>query len=175
MTAEELPPHPQLPTPPAEKLNPHFILGEIRDYICDFKELFPFVDLDVLREQTTAVRRKQVDAETQIRQFLQAFKRTQTFKDAFDQLDPDTQKKVRAFSDGKSAQDVTKSKGFELPPSPAVKHHFRLLDIFHSLFHHGRKEDHKAIEQAISAKGVPGAPVIHEDDNDKKVMKVHGL
>lgn len=42
MPTEELPPYPQLPPPPAEKLNPHFILGEIRDYIRDFMELFPF-------------------------------------------------------------------------------------------------------------------------------------
>lgn len=76
MSTEDLPPHPQLPAPSAEKLNPHFILGEIRDYIRDFKKLFPYVDLDVLHEQTTTVRRKQVDAETQIRQFLQAFQRT---------------------------------------------------------------------------------------------------
>lgn len=91
-----------------------------------------FLDIDVLREQAAAVRRKQVDAETQIRQFLKAFTRTETFKETFDLLDQESQKKVHAFAEGKSAQEVTRA-GFELTPSPAVKHHFRPLDILHSI------------------------------------------
>ncbi|KAL8972183.1 MAG: hypothetical protein Q9197_002901 [Variospora fuerteventurae] len=147
MPTEELPSYPQLPPPPAEKLNPHFILGEIRDYIRDFKELFPLVDIDVLREQTTAVRRKQVEAETQIRQFLKAFRRTETFKEAFGLLDQESQKKVHAFPEGKSPQEVTQA-GFELPPSPAPA------------------------QELVATDGTSDAPVIHEDDNNQKVMKV---
>ena len=174
MSKEQLPPYPKLPAPPAEKLNPHFILGEIRDYIRDFKELFPYVDLDIIHEQTTAVRRNQVDAEIQIRQFLKAFKQTETFKNAFGVLDEDTQKKVHAFSEGKSAQEITKQNGFELPPSPAAKHHFQLLDLFHSLFHHDKKQKGNGIpaEPEGDAKGVLHAPVIYEDALEKKIMKV---
>ena len=170
MGETELPPHPQLPTPPAEKLNPHFILGEIRDYIRDFSELFPFVDLDILFDQTTAVRRKNVDAEVQIRQFLKAFKKTSTFKDALQQLDPDTQHKVQAFSDGHSASSITKKSGFGLPASPATQHHFRLLDLFDSLFHHHDKNE--AQQPHTTATDTRKPPIIYEDQDHKQVMKV---
>ena len=170
MAQEELPAHPQLPTPPAEKLNPHFILGEIRDYIRDFSDLFPFVDLDILFDQATAVRRKNVDAEVQVRQFLKAFKKTDTFKDAFQQLDSDTQHKVQAFSDGHSAASVTKKSGFSLPASPATQHHFRLLDLFDSLFHH--HDEHKEQQPHGTAKDTRTPPVIYEDQDQRQVMKV---
>ena len=173
MAQTELPPHPELPLPPAEKLNPHFILGEIRDYIRDFSKLFPFVDLDILFDQTTAVRRKNVDAEVQIRQFLKAFEKTSTFKDALEQLDPDTQHKVQAFSGGHSAHSVTKKSGFGLPASPATQHHFRLLGMFENLFHH--HDEHGKQEAQAQTKDVRKPPVIYEDQDQKQVMKVCSL
>ncbi|KAL9057886.1 MAG: hypothetical protein Q9206_002164 [Seirophora lacunosa] len=170
MPTEDLPPYPQLPAPLAEKLNPYLIFCEIRDYISGFEELFPYINLDVLREQTTAVRRKQVDAETQIRQFLIAFRLTQIFKDAFSLLDQESQKRIRAFPEGKSAQEVTRG-DFELPPSPAAKHHVRILNTLHSLFHHDKKHSSKLDQEPASVKGPLTAPVIFENDKYKRFMK----
>ncbi|KAL9041007.1 MAG: hypothetical protein Q9214_004263, partial [Letrouitia sp. 1 TL-2023] len=167
---DELPPHPYIPLPPSEKLNTRYILGEIRDHIRDFNKLFPFVDLHILFDQVTAVRRKDVSPETQIRQFLQAFKNTETFKDAFSLLDEGTQKKIHSFTKGKSAEEVTRKGGFNLPPSPAAKHHFRLLDLFHSLFETHAKENHEPVKK-IDAKDVTDAPKIFEDKNNSKIMK----
>ena len=169
MAQTKLPPHPHVPPPPAEKLNPHYILGEISDNIRDFSELFPQVDLDVLFDQTTAVRRKDVNAEVQIRQFLNAFEKTSTFKDAFNQLDPDTKHKVKAFSSGQSASSIVEKSGFSLPGSPATKHHFRLLDLFDSLFHHHDKDKQKPLTWATDKRN---APIIYEDLDHKLVMKV---
>ena len=170
MAPAELPPYPQLPIPPAEKLNPHFILGEIRDYIRDFSKLFPFVDLDILYDETTAVRRKNVNSETQVRQFLQAFRKTETFRDAIQQLDPDTQHKVQAFTDGHSADSVTKKSGFSLPASPATKHHFRLLDLVQSFFHPDDDPEVQRSQGGGDDQRVP--PKIYEDIDRKQIMKV---
>lgn len=155
-------------------MNQHFILGEIRDYLQDFHELFPHVHLDILQELVTAVRRKNVDPEVQLRQFLQAFKDTTTFREAFDLLDADTKKKVEAFRDGASAQAITDKKGFHLPPSPSAKHHFRLLDRIHSLFHPDEKEDQPSPRAAPQERSVhaTGDALIYEDADKKKTMKV---
>ena len=174
MAQESLPDHPQLALPPAEKLNPNFILGEIRDYVQEFSDLFPLVDLDILKDQVTAVRRKNVNAETQIRQFLKAFYKTDTCRDACDQLDPDTQKKVQAFTEGQSADVVTKASGFGLPPSPPTKHHFKLLDLFDSVFHsHDKRADQEPTAKAHG--GPQKAPVIYEDADHKEIMQVRTL
>lgn len=171
MASENVPDHPYLSLPRAENLNPQFILGEIRDNIQDFSELFPFVDLDILKDQTTAVKRKDVDAETQIRQFLKAFNKTDTFRDAFGHLDPDTQKKVQAFTHGQSAEAVTTTSGFALPPSPATKRHFKLLDRFRSLFHsHDGDAARKATAKADAKP--QGLPIIYKDPDHKEIMQV---
>lgn len=164
------------------RLNQHFILGEIRDYIRDFHELFPHVDLDVLLDLITDVRRKQVNPETQMRQFLLAFKNTETFQKALDELDEETRKKVLSFREGASCGDLVKKDGFHLPSSPAAKHHFRLLDKVHSLFHFKKDDSHEEVQQEPPAKiqaiidheGAK-APVVYEDADHKKIMKVRAL
>ncbi len=179
MFPRPLPPHPELPFPPAGNLNGHFILGEIRDYIKDFKELFPHVDLDILFDQITAVRRKNVNAETQMRQFLLAFRNTETFQKALEQLDEDTRKKIEAFRDGASCGDVVKAGGFQLPPSPQTKLHFRLLNKINAFFHRShklpqveaKKQPLGRVEVVADPDGVK-APIIYEDADDKKIMKV---
>ena len=136
------------------------------------------MDLDILFDQVTAVRRKNVDPETQIRQFLQAFKNAPTFKDAFDQLDSETQKKVESFRDGTSTHDLTKTRGFSLPTSPPAKHHFRFLDVVHNLFKHPR-DDRKISEDGkqqprVETETEPDddkTPLIYEDTGDKKIIK----
>ena len=169
----KLPPHPDLPFPPAEKLNQQFILGEIRDYIKDFAKLFPYVDLDVLWDLITAVRRKNVNPEAQLRQFLLAFKNTEAFQEAFGHLDAETKKKVESFRDGTSAGKVIGTSGFHLPSSPPAKHHFRLLDSIHSLFHDDQEpgEQPSRVEAAIQP-SEEKSPIVYEDADDKKPMKV---
>lgn len=169
-----LPPHPELPFPPAGRLNQHFILGEIRDYLEGFNEVFPNVHLDILRELVTAVRRKNVDPEIQLRQFLQAFKDTTPFREAFEGLDPLSKKRVEAFRDGASAEAVTGKKGFELPPSPSAKHHFRLLDSLHALFHPHHQEEKPGSKAGPTDVDERASDVrIYEDAGNSKVMKVY--
>lgn len=130
--------------------------------------------LDVLRELVTAVRRKNVDPEVQLRQFLQAFKDTKPFRDAFDGLDPLSKKRVEAFRDGASAEAVTGKKGFELPPSPSAKHHFRLLDSLHALFHPHHQEEKPHSTATPRDGGDQASDVrIYEDAGNTKVMKVN--
>ena len=167
MSSEQLPPHPEIPLLPPEKLSRNNILGEIRDHIKDFDQIFPYVDLDVLFEQVTDVGKKQVDQETQLRQFLRAFRKTPDFKEAFSQLDESAQKKIQDFSDGKSADELTVN-GFHPLPSPATKRHFRFLDVFNSLFHHSHDSSKK---KELEAKA-HDAPKIYEDTKGKHLMKV---
>lgn len=130
--------------------------------------------LSVLRELVTGVSRKNVDPEINLRQFLQAFNDTTSFREAMDLLDPETRKKVEAFRDGASAHAVTKTGGFQLPPSPAAKHHFRLLDRLQSLFHlddKGGKPQPKSIAKDDPAHAI-GEVIIYEDANKTKIMKV---
>lgn len=154
-------------------------MGEILDYLKDFSDVFPNVDLGILVDQVSAVRRKNVNPETQIRQFLQAFKNAPTFKKAFDQLDLETQKKVESFRDGASTSDLTQAGGFLLPPSAPAKHHFRLLDAVHSLFAHSHDDkkhsDEHQQKPRLEVHAKPDsikAPLIYEDTDEKKLMKV---
>lgn len=112
LSLRKMPPYPELPFPPAEKLNQNFILDEIREHLKEFDEAFPHVNLGILFDQVTAVRRKNVDPDIQIRQSLQAFKNATAFGEAFDLLDEETKKIVTAFRDGASADEVTRSRGF---------------------------------------------------------------
>ena len=154
MGSDALPPHPQISLLPPEKLSKNFILDEIRGNIKKFDKLFPYVDLDVLLKQTIDVQDKNVNAEvfwilfakilcntlltlviaqTQVRQFLKAFRNVDTFHDAFGQLDGNTKSMVQNFLDGGSAEDVTKKSGFALPPSPGM---FPLTHTFRGLISH---------------------------------------
>lgn len=139
------------------------------------------MDLDVLLDLITDVRRKQVNPETQMRQFLLAFKNTDTFQNALDELDEETHKKVLSFRDGASCGDLVKD-GFHLPSSPAAKHHFRLLDKVHSLFHFKKDGSHEEVHQepptkiqAIIDHEGAKAPVVYEDADHKNIMKVGAL
>ena len=63
MTLEKLPPHPDISLPDPNKLNKKYILTEVQDKLGAFKDLFPHVDLGVLQEQVTEVKKKNVSAE----------------------------------------------------------------------------------------------------------------
>lgn len=175
MGSTSLPSHPHISLLPPEKLNKHFILDEIKENLKDFNQLFPHVDLDVLLEQTIDVQNKKVDPETQVRQFLKAFRDVDTFHDAFGQLDDNTQSMVQSFIDGTSADGATKKSGFALPPSPAVKHHFKFLDKLRSIFHkpHELATNQNGEHVLSNGNAQPDPPVIYEDPMKRKVMMAY--
>src|SRR5207247_5683568 len=119
-----------LPPPDPRRLNPHFILGVIIDHIQDALDDFPNVDILQLRQQLNEIRNHDVDPEKHVRGFLNVFKRTAAFRAAFDQLDDGMKRQVEKFMDGAPADKVVGADTFHIPPSPAAKHHFRLLDLF---------------------------------------------
>lgn len=94
---------------------------------------------------------KQVNPETQIRQFLLAFKDTETFRKALGELDEVTRKKVLSFHDGASCGDPVEKDGFQLPSGPAARHHFRLLDTVHS-FYFKKGDSREEVHQESPAK-----------------------
>jgi hypothetical protein len=118
-----------LPKPPKENLVSHFILGEIIDHIGHIHEDFPDVDVPRLKWHLWEIRNKNVTPELHLRGFLKVFEKTKVFKDAFEELDHGMQVQLRTFMAGGGEEVVFAAGGkgntFYLPPSPAVKHHFR--------------------------------------------------
>ncbi len=175
-----------LPTPPRENLSTHFVLGEIIDQIDLVKDDFPLVKIATLKEHLWDIRNKNVDPEIHLRGFLQVFKDTEVFKDAFAQLDEAMQLRIKAFMDGKSGNDVLTAGGktgeaFFLPPSPPVKHHFRKLveslkEEIDELLHHDHDGAKKAeaVEKEVAAAAISteGYPKIFEDAAETKTMEV---
>jgi hypothetical protein len=120
-----------LPQPPKENLVSHFILGEIIDHISLIHDDFPEVDIPLLKRHLWHIRNKNVEPEGHLRGFLRVFKETKVFKDAFDELDDGMKVQLSTFIAGGGEEVVMaagrKGNQFHLPPSPAVKHHFRAL------------------------------------------------
>jgi hypothetical protein len=118
-----------LPKPPKENLVSHFILGEIIDHIGHIHEDFPDVDVPLLKWHLWEIRNKNVTHELHLRGFLKVFEKTKVFKDAFEELDDGIKVQLRIFMAGGGEEVVFaaggKGNAFYLPPSPAVKHHFR--------------------------------------------------
>jgi hypothetical protein len=156
-----------LPDPDPGKLNPHFILGVIIDHIEEALDEFPHVDIPQLRRQLSAIRNHDVDPEKHVRGFLNVFKRTTPFKAAFEQLDDDMKKQVEKFMAGAPADKIVGSDAFHVPPSPAAKHHFKLLDLFKIFKSKGDVDQHLAL-----AGQTAGLPIIYEDAAGKKIMEV---
>jgi len=141
----------RVPVPDTDKLNGHWILGEILDHISEFVDDFPNIDFNHLNTLISDVRDHKADTETQLRLFLKVFRKTKKYKQAFKLLDPQVRQQIDNFIESGSASEVTKS-GFEVLPSPAAIHHFKSLK---SIF----KWEH--------------APKIYEDKARTKVMEVH--
>jgi hypothetical protein len=120
-----------LPQPPKENLVSHFILGEIIDHISLIHDDFPEVDIPLLKRHLWDIRNKNVEPEGHLRGFLRVFKETKVFKDAFDELDDCMKVQLSTFIAGGGEEVIMaagrKGNQFHLPPSPAVKHHFRAL------------------------------------------------
>jgi len=141
----------RVPAPDTDKLNGHWILGEILDHISEFVDDFPSIDFSHLSTLISDVRNHKADTETQLRLFLKVFRKTKKYKQAFKLLDPLVRQQIDSFIESGSASEVTKS-GFEVLPSPAAIHHFKALK---SIF----RWEH--------------APKIYEDMARTKVMEVH--
>lgn len=90
-------PFDQVPTPDPAKLDEHYILGEIIDHIeelyDDIHKNFPFIDLDILRNQLISIRNHNVDPEQHLHSFLKVYEKTPVYQVAFKQLDETTNPK----------------------------------------------------------------------------------
>jgi hypothetical protein len=166
-----------LPPPSPAKLNPHFILGEIIDHIRALSDEHPNVDIDLLRKLLIDVRNHQVDPEKTLRSYVKAFLATNSYKAAIAHLDADTKSKIQAFADGKSAAEVTSTKGFKPKPASSSQHRFRLLDILHRILHDHKQEkgSSNGHMSAAAFKAAPGLPIVYEDEAKTQIMEVsHG-
>jgi hypothetical protein len=164
---------------PPEHLERTNILQQILEHIEDFKEQFPKVDYAALkRDVLEPVVKEQFDPEVQIRGFLRTFQDTEIFKDAFEQIkNSELQAQVNAFIQGSSAKDAVGKAGFQVSahPSPAVKHHFSLLQTLKKILLCGieAKEDvNEPLHSKITKANLEGLPLIYEDVNEKKIMEV---
>jgi len=118
-----------LQEPPKHNLVSHFVLGEIIDHISLIHDDFPEVDIPLLKDHLWEIRNKNVKPEGHLRGFLKVFEKTKVFEDAFEELDDTMKVQLRTFMAG-GGEHVVMAAGrmgnaFFLPPSPAVKHHFR--------------------------------------------------
>jgi hypothetical protein len=184
-------PFPDLPTPAPEKLEEHYILGEIIEHLEEFKDelhnSYRNIELGLLRQLLVDVRNHSVEPQTVLRRFLKVYKETQVYQNAYSHLDESTKAQIDAFIDAKPEhhflqKDDEGKSVFHLPPSAPAKHHFK--DIIDRVFHH---EHHEVgpVPNGVSAasaetrtNGVvkPVAtdlPVIYEDEKKTMKMEVH--
>ena len=173
----------EIPDPDVAKLNPHFILGEIIDHVHTLKDDHPEINIDELRKRLIDVRNHKVDPEQQIRGLIKVFENAPAFKESFDQLDADTQAKVKAFAGGKRVAAVVGTSPLEPKTSRPVEQRFRLSD-FLSCFK-GTKADlengealparprlQKELSTAESEKISSTLPIVYEDVEEKDVVDV---
>lgn len=169
-----------LPIPATEKLNPHFILGEIIDQVSQLAEGHPHVDIAELRRQLIDVRNHQVNPEKFLRGLLKIFQGTDAYQEAYQQLDDVTKSRISSFAKGRPAADVVKASGFGLAPSRSTNKHFSMLNSFHSWLrkHHsvgadrGRKDP---IHVEKTFQSFTGFPPIYEDAQRTKIMEVRRI
>ncbi|KAJ8069639.1 hypothetical protein OCU04_000073 [Sclerotinia nivalis] len=121
-----------LPVPPVENLSTEYILQEIIDHIGKLADDVPHVKFNLFRKQLWDIRNRNVDPKTHLRGLLRVLENTHTFKHAFEELEPNFQAQIRVFMDDEEdvreeeIMGMGKEKGdFHIPPSPAVKHHFK--------------------------------------------------
>ena len=174
-----------LPIPPKENLNSHFTFGEIIDHIHLLQDEFPHVKIDLLKSPLWEIRNKNVEPEAHLRGFLSIFEETDVFKEAFEQLDDGMEIQLKTFIAGGSEDVVLaaggKGNAFHLPPSPPVKHHFKLITEklkvkFEGLFHPGKQTNgvngvtNGHLEKPLVASGE--FPRISEDEAGTRTMEV---
>jgi hypothetical protein len=166
-----------LKTPSIAKLNNHFILGEMIDHLSHLFSDTTDADLDLLTIWLTDVRNHKVDPESTLRSLLRSFWKTEAFQQSYGSMDADTKAKVKAFSEGKSAEEILSNAQFDPKPTPHSHRRFRLLDFMKSLVHHKNGHTAASLEEDIQKRKETfstdkGLPVIYEDTEQKKVMEV---
>ncbi|KAB8302050.1 hypothetical protein EYC80_005502 [Monilinia laxa] len=123
-----------LPTPPLENLTTEYVLQEIIDHIGRIADDFPHVKLDLFRRQLWDIRNRNVEPKQHLRVLLRVLEHTHAFKDAFGELDEGLQGQIRGFMEDEAGVREEEILGmgkhagggdFHIPPSPAVKHHFK--------------------------------------------------
>jgi hypothetical protein len=175
-----------LAEPPKENLVSCFILEEIIDHIDVLKDEFPEVKISTLKKHLWWIRNKRLDPEEHLRGLLQTFKETESFKDAFAQLDDSMKIQLKVFMSGGSEDQILaagKHEGyFHLPPSPPVHNHFQEMvhmvehkteDFVHPKQVNGVNGTNRYVEER--AKTSDGYPHIYEDEAETKVMEVSCL
>lgn len=166
-----------LPNPPIENLTSHFVLGEIIEHIEILAHEFPHVKLSLLKETLRSMRNQGGDLETHLRSFLQVFKDTDVYKDAFAQLDEQTQRQLQVYIAGGNGDHVLAAGGqngvFHLPPSPAVKHHLGEMSKVDDKTEESMRPAKKMKINGVKAVDTTSSlPSIYEDANETKTMEV---
>jgi len=116
-----------------------------------------------LRKALTLVKGETITAEAYCRALLLAVQGHNVYKQAFNDLDPDLQEMVTRYAAGGELKSIVKKRSdFYIPPSPAVKHHFRRMEQM------GRTAASRAWLNAKRG----SSPVIYEDESQTKSMKV---
>lgn len=178
-----------LPAPPKENLTTDFILSEIISQIDLIGDQFPLIDIPLLKSHLWDIKNKNVDPEIHLRGFLKVFQKTKAFQEAYEELDEGMKRSLDVFIDGGSEEEVLAAReeggkdGFVLPPSPAVKSHFKeLREKIDEVLHHGHGH-HEHMngngttngvakkEEAVETK--EGLPRIFEDEAETKTMEVY--
>lgn len=164
--------------PKASQLERTHILKDILDNIDKFAKKHPLIHFDVLKNEVLKpVLNENFDPEVQLRGFLKAFKDTNTFNSAFNDIsDPKLKEQIQRFIQGESPKNAVGEHGFEVTghPSPPVQHHFSLLEQVKKLV-----TDVSELKTAIHDvfhphhADVKNLPVIWEDKDEKDLMKVN--
>jgi hypothetical protein len=114
--------------PSVDDLNNQFILGEMIENLGQLDPLHPNVEVGILIDWLKNVKNHEVDLESTMRKLLQAFARTNAYKEKFDPLDADIKAKITAFRKGAAAEEIVAKTGFKPTPSPSSQHRFKDLD-----------------------------------------------
>ncbi|RPB18434.1 hypothetical protein L211DRAFT_796854 [Terfezia boudieri ATCC MYA-4762] len=117
-----------------------------------------------LRDALSLVKGGTITPEEYCRALLLAVQGHDVYKQAFEDLDPDMQEKVKRYAAGEEPEKIVKrSSNFYIPPSPAAKHHFKRMEQA------GKTSSSRAWLNAKRG----NSPVIYEDEAKTKVMKAH--
>jgi hypothetical protein len=144
---------------------------------------FPTINIPLLKSHLWDIKNKSVNPEHHLRGFLQIFQETPVFKDAYTDLDDDMKHSLDVFIKGGSEKEVMAARdgNFVLPPSSAVKEHFRELKReVEGLFHHEERKkvvnggDGKGKEmvKSVAPESKEGLPKIYEDATESRTMEV---
>lgn len=124
----------------------------------NIREAFPD-----LRNALVKAKAQAITAEEFCRALLRSIQAHDVYKAGFDALELDQQEKISRFLDGEAPTAIVKKRSdFYIPPSPAAKHHFKRMEEA------GTTASARAWLNAKRGE----SPVIYEDKQEKKVMKV---